>query len=159
MACEFFSTAADGACHSLPSVSCCIQYRLMQYRRCVQATKTSGVGCSNAPGDTKFHIFSLLFNGEAVGDSNRTRFRFDFVQQPLSFASGSSQSSTTGTTQRIVQTRHVFNTTTAGEFARLQIGGETQNNSPHHLNGDVAEIAVFTSSPSQVLYFGLQLTA
>jgi hypothetical protein len=37
-----------------------------------------------------------MFNGNAVGDHNRTRFRFDFVDQALTFAAGSSQSSSTG---------------------------------------------------------------
>jgi hypothetical protein len=37
-----------------------------------------------------------------------------------------------------------------GVFSRWQIGGETVNNSPFHMNGDVAEIVVFTRSLSQV---------
>ncbi len=62
----------------------------------MQATLASGVGCSDVAGDTQFHVFSLLFDGSAVGDRNRTRFRFDFRDQPLSFAAGTSQASTTG---------------------------------------------------------------
>jgi hypothetical protein len=74
----------------------------LNYCRCVQATLTSGIGCSNVPGDTQFHIFSLLYNGQAEGgDRNRTRFRFDFIDQPLTFAAGSSQSSNTGALRHI----------------------------------------------------------
>lgn len=103
---------------------------------CVQATLSSGVGCSSVRGDTNFHVFSLMFNRNAVGDHNRTRFRFDFVDQALTFAAGSSQST--------------------GTFARWQIGGETSNNSPFHFNGDVAEIAVFTRSLSQCEAVGVE---
>ena len=44
----------------------------------------------------------------------------------------------------------VHHTTFLGVSSRWQIGGETVNNSPFHMNGDVAEIVVFTRSLSQV---------
>lgn len=44
------------------------------------------------------------------------------------------------------------NAVIAGAFARWQIGGETSKNGPNHLNGDVAEIAVFARRLSQVFY-------
>lgn len=65
--------------------------------RCVQATLSSGVGCSDVQGDSNFHIFSLLFDGNAEGDHNKTIFRVDFKQQSLKFATGTSQGSSTGT--------------------------------------------------------------
>jgi hypothetical protein len=68
--------------------------------RCVQSTLLSGVGCSDVQGDSNFHIFSLLFDGTAQGDHNKTIFRVDFKQQSLKFATGTSQGSSTGTPTR-----------------------------------------------------------
>lgn len=107
-------------------------------RWCVQATQSSGVGCSNVGGDNQFHVFSLMFDGTATGDTYITRFRFDFRDQPLAFATGSSQGSSTGV------------------FARWQIGGEQANNSPNHLNGDVGEIVFFMRRLSQCEAVGVE---
>jgi hypothetical protein len=65
--------------------------------RCVQATVSSGVGCSDVQGDSDFHIFSLLFDGTAAHDQNKTIFRVDFKEQSLKFATSTSQGSSTGT--------------------------------------------------------------
>jgi hypothetical protein len=102
LACAYSSTETNGA-------SMGITYNISLYStiapspshtvlipRCVQATLSSGVGCSSVQGDTNFHVFTLIFNGNAVGDQNITRFRVDFVDQALTFAPGSSQSSNTG---------------------------------------------------------------
>jgi hypothetical protein len=98
--CAYSTTAADGEEQFLNTsiklhVTC--PPPPSPFTRCVQATVSSGVGCSNVVGDTQaFHVFSLLFDGSAASNEAKTKFRFDFVDQPLAFAAGTSQSTTTG---------------------------------------------------------------
>jgi len=47
----------------------------------------SGVGTSSLVGDTtKFHVFSLIYDGTKTGNANRARFRYDGVEQTLTYS-------------------------------------------------------------------------
>lgn len=52
-----------------------------------QVRFAGGTGTSTvAPTTTGFHIFTLIFDGTAIGDANRLRFRYDKVDRALTFA-------------------------------------------------------------------------
>jgi hypothetical protein len=86
---------------------------------------SGGTGTSTVPGDTtKFHIFSLIFDGTGIGNAGRLKFRYDDTEQALTFTG------TVGTTTSAI----------AGSFyiASDSTGGAK------FFNGDVAEMLMFT---------------
>jgi hypothetical protein len=86
---------------------------------------SGGTGTSTVTGDTtKFHIYSLIFNGAAADNANRLKFRYDGADQSMSF---------TGT----------VGTTTSATAARFYMAvGST--GSANYFNGDIGEIVMFT---------------
>ena len=88
---------------------------------------SGGTGTSTVTGDTtKFHIFTLIFDGSQPDNATRLRFRYDGADQALSF------SGTVGTT-------------TSASATKLYLGvGST--GSANYFNGDMGEIIMFTRS-------------
>lgn len=82
-----------------------------------------GVGTSTVIGDTsKFHIFTLVFDGTQTGNANRSKFRYDGAEQILSY---------TGT----------VGTATSATSTTLYVGQDTASN---FFQGDIGEMLMFT---------------
>lgn len=84
---------------------------------------SSGVGCSNQTNDhTLFKMHTLVYDGTLTGNANRLKYRYNGVQDTLTF---------TGT---------VGATTNAG-IDTLYLGN---NNSANYWKGDMGELLIFT---------------
>lgn len=85
---------------------------------------SGGTGTSALAGDTTgFHIFGLIFDGTAADNAGRLKFRYDRVEQALTF------SGTVGTT-------------TSATANTLYIGQDSNNTG--WLQGDIGEVLMFT---------------
>ena len=86
---------------------------------------SGGTGTSTVPGDTtKFHIYSLIFDGTQADNATRLKFRYDGADQTMSF------SGTVGTT-------------TSASAARFYVGVDSTG-AAKFFNGDIGEIVMFT---------------
>ena len=86
---------------------------------------SGGTGTSTTTGDTtKFHIYSLIFDGTASGNAGRLKFRYDGADQAMTF------SGTVGATT----------SATAGSF---YIGSDSTGGASF-FNGDIGELLMFT---------------
>jgi hypothetical protein len=92
------------------------------------AVQTSGgTGTSTISGDTNnFHIFSLVYDGSQSNNSGRLKFRYDKVEQNLTF---------TGTVGQ----------TTSGSASKFNIGWYSTTSSEYWA-GDVAELQLYTKT-------------
>lgn len=91
-----------------------------------QVATASGTGTSTLTGDTtKFHIFTLIFDGSATGNSNRLKFRYDEQDISLNFGA-----TTVGTA-------------TSATAATYYIGVD-QTGSAGFWQGDIGSIIVYT---------------
>ncbi len=95
------------------------------------AIKTaSGIGTSTNTGDTtNFHIFTLAYDGTAIGNANRLRLRIDQVPQTLNFGATTVGTSTSASTSKM-------------NFAWDGVG--------NYLAGNIAEIHMYTSALSNL---------
>lgn len=96
---------------------------------------SDGQGNSAIAGDTSWHIFGTIFNGNAVGNGNRLRFRYDGADQTLSF-----------------NMANVGNITSA-VTTTFWIG---ENNDTEYFAGNVAEVIMFTRTLSSGEILGVE---
>lgn len=91
---------------------------------------SSGIGTSSNTGDTtNFHIFTLVYNGNATGNANRLRLRIDGVNQTLNF----------GVT--------TVGTSTSASTSKMNIGYDGSTN---NIIGSIAEIHMYTTALSDI---------
>ncbi len=84
---------------------------------------STGVGESTTTNDSsRFSVHTLVYDGSATGNSNRLKYRYNGVQDTLTF---------TGT----------VGTTTSASITTLYIGN---NNSANYFTGDLGEFLIFT---------------
>jgi hypothetical protein len=100
---------------------------------CVKAS--NGQGNTTVTGDTSWHIFGLVFNGNAVGNSSRLQFRYDSVDQPLAFNMAN------------------VGTTTSAVTTTFWIG---EDNGAEYFAGNVAEVLMFTRTLSSGEILGVE---
>jgi len=81
-----------------------------------------GTGVSTVAADTNYHILTLVYNGNGVGNSGKVQFRHDKVAQTLNF---------TGT----------VNSTTVGSNTTYYFG--CAGGGVGHLQGSMAEVLMF----------------
>lgn len=63
-----------------------------------QVATASGTGTSSVTGDTtNFHVYTLRFDGTAIGNANRLQFRYDGSTQTLNFGATTVGTATSGT--------------------------------------------------------------
>lgn len=86
---------------------------------------SGGIGTSTITGDTtKFHIFTLVFDGTGLGNSGRLKFRYDGVNQSMSY---------TGT----------VGTTTSANAKTFYVAADSTG-SAGYFGGDVGEMLMWT---------------
>jgi len=85
---------------------------------------SGGTGVSSLTADANWHIFGLVYDGNAVGDANKLKFRFDKTEQTLDFTADPGVSSTS-----------------SGNTNVFYIGCKSE--AVEHFVGDVAEILMF----------------
>lgn len=87
-------------------------------------TAANGTGTSTITGDTtKFHLFSLLFDGTQTGNANRLKLRYDGTEQVLNF----------GVT--------TVGATTSATASYFYVG---EDNASNFFAGDVAELILYS---------------
>ena len=87
---------------------------------------SGGTGTSTVTGDTtKFHIYSLIFDGTASGNAGRLKFRYDEQDQSLNFGA-----TTVGTATNASATHFYI--------------GVDDTNSAGYWQGDIGSIIVYT---------------
>lgn len=85
---------------------------------------SGGTGASGIAGDTGWHIFALQYHGNAAGDPDRLKFRYDKVEQVLDFTADP------GVGPALLGTTNQFNIA-------------CRDNGISHFIGDVAEVLMF----------------
>lgn len=85
---------------------------------------SGGTGASGVAGDANWHIFTLVYNGNGVGDSAKLKFRIDKSEQTLDFTADPGVGST------------LLGTTNQYNFA-------CRDDGVSHFVGDIAEVLMF----------------
>lgn len=84
------------------------------------STAAGGTGTSTITGDTtKFHLYSLLFDGTQTGNSNRLKFRYDGTEQVLNFGATTVGTATSPTASYFYTGEDNANNFFAGDVAEL----------------------------------------
>ena len=84
-----------------------------------------GTGISSVTADTNYHIFTLCYNGNGIGDAGKLKFRYDKSAQTLDFTADPGVNSTT-----VASNTHYY----------FGCGGSGVG----HLQGSIAEVLMFS---------------
>ena len=87
----------------------------------------SGSAVSNVPVDTGFHIHVLVFNGTAVGNSNRLIYRVDGQQRNLTFTNNVSSSTEPNVSNILFGTDSTNSTYFTGSMGEVLLYNKTLN--------------------------------
>ena len=100
-----FSLFAVARASSLGSTRCMTAtdtggYKIFHNGSFWSVSAAEGTAVSGSAGNTTgFHIFTLLYNGSATGNSNRVRFRYDSAEQSLNFGASTAGTLTNANAQ------------------------------------------------------------
>jgi len=94
----------------------------------VATSNGTGIATGLSGDTTKFHIFTVQYNGSLSGNSNRLKFRYDSIDQTLNFGATTVGSTTNATA------------------SYLYIGQDAAGTVDNFFHGDIAEIVLYVRS-------------